>query len=188
MVYSEVMRGLHYMHTSIFVEKEGVRMNTIIPSQLALHLVVSFDKFLDEKLNTSSDKVLCMNINFVKMVSKYKLFKDAVTVYDSVTVEKMYKEYLPIFVHLGKHNYYNILLDQTEEYYNRIPYHVLQWIRENRFQKLYDGTDRFPNELSHWAIDALMELMNKNVKGLDFFNTIEAWQLYSQNGILALSS
>ena len=45
-----------------------------------------------------------------------------------------------------------------EECYSRIPYHIFQWIRENCFQKLYDGTDRFENELSHWAIDALMEL------------------------------
>ena len=33
-----------------------------------------------------------------------------------------------------------------------------------------------------------MELMNKNVKGLDFPNAIEAWQLHSQNIMLALSS
>ena len=124
----------------------------------------------------------------MKLVSKYKLFKEAVTVGDCITVGKIYNECLPIFIHLGKHNYYNILLDQTEEYYSRIPYNVLQWIRENRFQKLYDGTDRFENELSHWVIDALMELINKNFKELDFPSTIKAWQLHSQSVMLALSS
>ena len=64
----------------------------------------------------------------------------------------------------------------------------LQLIRENRFQKLYDGTNRKQTSMSHWAIDALMELMNKNVKELDFPNTIDGWQLHSQNLMFALSS
>ena len=86
-------------------------------------------------------------------------------------------------MHLGKYNYYNILLDQTDEYYSRIPYHVLQWIRENRLPKLYDDTDWFNSNLSHWVIDASMELMNKNIKELEF-----PWQLHSQNVMLASSS
>ena len=107
---------------------------------------------------------------------------------DSITVKKIYNDYLPIFVYLGKHNYYKNFLDQTEEYYNRIPYQILQLIRENRFQKPCDGTDRNQNSMSHWAIDALMELMNKHMKELNFPNTIEGWQLHSHNLMLALSS
>ena len=38
--------------------------------------------------------------------------------------------------------------------------------------------------MSHWALDALIELMNKNVKELDFPNNIEPWQLQSQNIML----
>ena len=71
------------------------------------------------------------------------------TVGDSITVEKIYNDYLPIFGYLGKHNYYNIILDQTENYYHRIHYHILQLGRENRFHKLYDGTDRKQNSMSH---------------------------------------
>ena len=78
------------MHASIFVEEEGILISTMDPTKLALHLVVSFDKFLDKNLltSTSTDQVLCMNINFLKLVSKYKLFKEAVTVDDSITFEK----------------------------------------------------------------------------------------------------
>ena len=65
-----------------------------------------------------------------------------VTIGDSVVVEKFYNNYLPVFVHLGKHNYYNIMLDQTEEYYGRILYDILQLLRENHFQNLYNGSDR----------------------------------------------
>ena len=60
--------------------------------------------------------MLRININFVRLVSKYKMFKKAMMVGDS-TVEKVYNNYLPVFVYLGKHNYYNTILDQTEEFY-----------------------------------------------------------------------
>ena len=141
---------------------------------LAVDMVLSFDKFLDRKLERSSDEMLLVNISFVKLVSQYKIFQEAVTVGYLITVEK-YIQLPTNILYLGKHNYYNILLDQTEEYYSRIPYQILQLIRENRFQKLYDGTDRNQTSMSHWAIDALMEVMNKNVKELDFPNTIEGW-------------
>ena len=68
MVYTKIMRGLRYMHALNFVEKDGVPINDIGPRKLALHLVVTFDNFLDEDLLTSSDKALYMNINFVKLI------------------------------------------------------------------------------------------------------------------------
>ena len=67
-------------------------------------MVLSFDAFLDRKLETSTDEVLLVNISFVKLVTQYKIFKEAVTVGDWIAVEKIYNDYLPIFVHLGKHN------------------------------------------------------------------------------------
>lgn len=129
-VYTELMRCLHYTHASSYYE---VHRNAIIhmdPKILAVKLVRSFDKLLDNKLYTSTDEVLKVNSNFVRLVSQYKLFKKAGTVGDSITVKKIYNNYLPVFVHLGKHNYYNIILDQTEECYQRIPYRVLQLIRK----------------------------------------------------------
>ena len=187
-VYTEVMRGLHYMHASYYYDAHRNEITEMDPQKLAVNLVLSFDKFLDTKLDTSTDEVLKVNINFVRLVSQYKMFKEAVTVGDSIMVEKIYNEYLPVFVYLGKHTYYNIILDQTEEYYQRIPYSILQLIRKNRFQKLYNGTDRKKTSMSHWALDALMELMNKNVKEMDFPNTVDGWQLHSQNVMLALTS
>lgn len=68
-------------------------------------------------------------------MSQYHRFRDVVHVGDSITVEKIYNKCLPIFEHLGKHNYYNILLDKTKDHCHRIPY---QLTRENQFQKLYD--------------------------------------------------
>ena len=107
---------------------------------------------------------------------------------DSIAVEKTYNEYFPVFVQLGKHNYYNIILDHTEEHYNHIPYHMLQRICHNRFQKLFNSVDRKNTLLSHWVIDALMELVNKHVKESDLPNTIEGWQQHSQNMMLTQSN
>ena len=95
------------------------------PQSLAVDMVLSFGVFFDRKLEISIDEVLLVSISFVKLVTTYKIIKEVVTVEDSTAVEKIYNDYLPIFMYLGKHNYYNISLDQTEEYYNRIPYQIL---------------------------------------------------------------
>ena len=82
------------------------------------------------------------------VTSSFMLFQEATTIGDLLMVETIYNEYLPVLIHLSKSTYYNIILDQIDEYYGRIPYYVLQWIRENRFQKLYNGIDRKGEEIS----------------------------------------
>ena len=52
------------------------------------------------------------------------MFKEATTVGNSLMVETIYNEYLPVLVHLNKPTYYNLILDQIDEYYGRIPYYV----------------------------------------------------------------
>ena len=42
--------------------------------------------------------------------------------------------------------------------------------------------------MPHWEIDRLVELMNNNMKKMDFPNTMEAWLLHSQNLMLCLRS
>ena len=116
------------------------------------------------------------------------LFKEAISVGDSLMVETIYNKYLPVLVNLSKLIYYNIIIDQIDEYYGRVPYYVLQWIRENRFQQLYKGKIRKVNDTLHWEIDRLMELMNKDMKELYFLNTIEVWLLHNQNIMMCLRS
>ena len=55
---------------------------------------------------------------------------------DSLMAGSLYNEYFPVLLHLSKSTYYNIILDKIDDYYGRIPYSMLQWIRQNRFQKL----------------------------------------------------
>ena len=102
-----------------------------------------------------------MLINFVGLTSRLTMFKESTTMGDSLMIESLYNEYLSVLVYLSKSTYYNITLDQIDEYYGIIPYCVLQLIRQDRFQKLYIGIDRKGSDISHWEIDRLMEIVNK---------------------------
>ena len=57
--YTEVMRGLHCMHAASFVGSCNKPIVGIDPSRLSVELVVNFDLFLDNKIRTTSDQVLC---------------------------------------------------------------------------------------------------------------------------------
>ena len=89
MVYNEVMMRLHYMHAASYVENKGVSIHSTDPEILALRMVISFNRFIDDTLLSSSNNVLCTNINVVKLVYQYMMFKDVVTVGDCITVEKI---------------------------------------------------------------------------------------------------
>ena len=104
-VYIEVVRELHTMHALCYFKAHDNAIMTMDPQNLAVDLVLVFNAFLDHKIETSTDELLIVNINFVRLVSQYKLFKEAATVGDSITVEKVYNDYLPIFTFLDKHNY-----------------------------------------------------------------------------------
>ena len=58
-VYTEVMRSLHYMHAASFVGSYNKLIVGMDPSRLAAEPVVDFDLFLDNKIRTTSDQVLC---------------------------------------------------------------------------------------------------------------------------------
>ena len=122
-IYNVVMRGLHYMHAEWYANTYDVSRD---PSTAAIKLVQSFDTFTADKLKSTTDEVFRLLLNFVSLTSRFMLFKEATTVGDSLMVETIYNEYLPVLVHLSKSAYYNIILDQIDEYYVRIPYYVLQ--------------------------------------------------------------
>ena len=76
------------MHASSYYKDDNFDgIDGVDPQRIALNIVVSFEVFLDEKLKTSTDEVLLVLINFVKLVSQYDMFKEAVTIGDSVIVD-----------------------------------------------------------------------------------------------------
>ena len=50
-VYIEVMRGLHYMYASCYYKDRTNDITGVDPHKLAVDIVLSFDEFLDKKLN-----------------------------------------------------------------------------------------------------------------------------------------
>ena len=63
-VYTEVTRGLHYMHALSFFESHLNGIGARDPQRLDIYLVLSFDEFLDTTIHTSIGEV----IKFVRLV------------------------------------------------------------------------------------------------------------------------
>ena len=94
---------------------------------------------MKDTMITTRDKVLKLCIGFNIMSMKYITLKNAVWVGDTITVETIYAYFTSVWLTLGKTTYFNIVLDQVDELYVKIPYHILQYVKENRFLPLYVG-------------------------------------------------
>ena len=75
------------------------------------------------------------------MSVNYNTLRTAVRKGDIITVEAVYNYFTPIWLVLGETAYFNIALDQIDELYTKIPYKILQYVRENRFLPLCSGTN-----------------------------------------------
>ena len=80
---------------------------------------------------------------------------------DAIIIEWTYREMLSIFYATGKKHYYEIDLKQMEDLYNRIPYKYLHLVRINRTVPSYSGTDQQGNPMGNWALDGLIEIVQK---------------------------
>ncbi len=151
------------------------------PSALAIHLAEGFLFWVEERKSESTDEVLLAMIQFVEISRYYRLFRESSRAGDSITMEYLYNEFIPIWLAVGKHHYYEIGLGQIEELYARIPFHVLQLLRVNRTVPLYEGSDKTGRPMANWALDALIELLQHKYKAMQFPNSIEGWQSHSGN-------
>ena len=142
-VHNEVSRNLHLLHIHEVIQCQRSKDMVVAlagdPVRLSEYLVKSYLSFLRDTMLNTSDEVLKTCIGFNAMSTKYITLKNAVRNGDTVTVESMYAYFTPIWLALGKSTYFNIALDQIDEIYVKIPYHILQYVRENRFLSLYAG-------------------------------------------------
>ena len=184
-VSNEVDRNLHYLHISEISKDDNVKLllNELAdkPVELSEYLVKSYVLFLKNKLATSTDEVLKLVINFSMMAVKYTTLRNAVRKGDSVTVEAVYSYFTPVWLALGKTTYFNISLDQIDELYLKIPYKILQYVRENRFLPLYSCKNSKGVQMARWELDKIMEHCNNKFKNLDFPNTLNGWLTHAQN-------
>ena len=170
-VLGEVERGVYGIFVQDMVTDHGVgfAMEYIDrPKPFSTFVAKAFLKWLDIKINTTTDEVLRMCLLFLQITRKYKLFRLSVRNGDAIMVEYIYNQFIPIWLMTGKHNYVKIALNQIEDLYRRVPFHVLQAARENRMQPIHPGVDRDGKPMAQWALDAIMELLQIKYKAMNF--------------------
>jgi hypothetical protein len=184
LLLGEAERGLYFafLHDMFVSEGEDFFEEFSESSEdCGEYLARQFPLWLQQKLTTSTDEVLRMNILYVTITRKYALFRQSSRNGDSTTVEWLYEYFIPIWLMVGKHNYVEIGLSQMEDLYSRVPFHVLQAIRENRFLPLHKGKTRNGQHMSNWALDQVMELLQIKYKDMNFPKTQTGWQEHSTN-------
>ena len=185
MVSNEADRNLHYLYIAEISKDDPTKKMltdlSVKPVELTEYLVKSYVASLKDKIITSTDDVLKYVINFSMMAVKYNTLRNVVRKGDNVTVEAIYSYFTPIWLVLGKTTYFNIALDQINGLYIKVPYKILQYVRENRSLPLYSGTNSKGVEMARWEIDKIMEHCNNKFKNLDFPNTLNGWLTHAQS-------
>ena len=142
---------------------------------LAIHMADGYHTWLERKVKSSTDQYLKMSISFVRLMDMYCLFRLSVRAGDAIMIEWLYSRFLPIFLATGKHQYVEIVLGQMENFYTKLPPHILHLVRLNRTVPLYDGVDQAGNLMAFWAHDAIIELLQKYFHEHNKEKTIESW-------------
>jgi hypothetical protein len=68
------------------------------PASLADYLATSFPLFLQTKLDTSTDEVFRMMVQFVILTRLYRCFRESVRHGDSIAIESLYNCFTPIWL------------------------------------------------------------------------------------------
>jgi hypothetical protein len=184
LVLGEVERGLYRTFISNLVSERGIPFFESFeerPKALASFLGRQFLEWVQKKASSTTDEVFRLCLYYLLLTRKYKLFRLSVRNGDSILVEYLYEYFIPIWLSTSKHNYVEIALNQIEDLYGRVPFHVLQAARENRMQPIHKGVDRDGTPMAQWALDAVMELLQIKYKAMNFPNSREGWQNHSTN-------
>ena len=134
----------------------------------AIRIANGYTKWMNDRRKNTTDEVFRMILNFVAVMNIYKSFRVAVRAGDAVMIECLYREMLPLFNLTGKKHYFEIVLKQMEDLYGRIPYTYLQLAHINRTVPLYSGSDNQGNPMANWAMDGLIETVQKYYHKMNF--------------------
>jgi len=105
----------------------------------------------------TSDDVYRMILNYVKVMHMYRTMVIAVRSGDSIAIEAMYVNLLPLFETARKANYIEIVCGMIETLYGTTDPKILQMIRVNRTFPLYTGRNARGELMAHKAIDDHVE-------------------------------
>ena len=166
-------------------EEKRLRLNRYISNaDLSVDIASEFLNWIQIKIENSSDQCFVMVCNYVYLMTLYRSFRFALRYGDSIMIEWLYKEFLPIFLVTGKVNYFDIILGMMDNHYGVISSELLHYLRCNRTVPLYEGNDKFGNEMAHWALDAIIENIQKFYHQMNFKNDIGGWFRHSSNVML----
>jgi hypothetical protein len=127
------------------------------PKKAALFLANHYLDWIETKRASTTDDVFRMCLNFVTMMTNFKNMVMAVRSGDSIMIEAMYINMLPIFEAAGKKNYVEITCTQIENLYSNLDPKTLQRVRMNRTFPLYTGRNSRGELMAHKAIDDHVE-------------------------------
>ena len=135
----------------------GLRECNRDSKKVALYLATCYVNWVESKRSTTTDEVFRMVLNFVTMMTKFKHMVLAVRSGDSIMIENMYIEMLPVFEVAMKKNYVEISCSMIETLYSSIDPIDLQRVRLNRTFPLYTGRNKRDDLMAHKAIDDHVE-------------------------------
>ena len=99
---------------------------------------------------------------------------------DAIMIEFLYERFLSIFHYTGKKHYFDIDCGMMEPLYASIEYKLLHLVRVNCTAPLYEGNDTEGRPMANWAIDGLIELIQKFYHKMNFRNdNLDGWMQHS---------
>ena len=150
-------------------DDEKRAFNNIQDSQeFAIFVAKGYTRWIREKRRSTDDQVFRMAINFVSAMNLYRLLRVSVRAGDSIMIEWIYKEVIPLFNITGKKHYFELSLKQIKDLYDKIPYKYLHLARINRTVPLYDGLSKQGEPMANWALDSFIETVQKYYHKMSF--------------------
>ena len=143
-----------------------------------------FNKFLSGAPSWSrNNNARKMILNFVQMTRKFRSYWNAVRCGDRIIQEKIFIEWLGIFVLAGKSNYFEICLNSIEKEYGEVSYKELQEIRINSYVNYENKND---GKSCHFVgLDEAQEMLNYWTKLLPVTGDVDNWIFHSGNLMFA---
>ena len=151
--------------------------------EFAVKVAKDYRSWLVTKSRQSNDEVFVMAVNFVLMMEMYLDFRTALNTGDAIMIECLYREFLPIFFVTRKRNYIEIVMSMMDTLYGKISNRNLQLVRVNRTIPLYNGVDRQGLPMASWALDGIVELVQKYYHQMNF-RSEAGWASHSANLML----
>ena len=150
--------------------------------QFAIHIAKGYTNWTEVRRRETTDKVFRMILNFVAVMNLYRAFRVTVCAGNAIVIEVIYREMLPLFGITAKKHYSKISLKQMEGLYEHISYKYLHLTRINRTVLLYSGFDKQGDPMANWAMDGLIETVQKYYHKMNF-NTGKpnAWLKHSSH-------